>query len=121
MEVLVNTEVHVTELRVRWPTSWKHVRCRHTKSVIAQYVTKKWLTRRAFSEIGRKEGQKFTEKEEDRKKKTRNCARKRSRSKGGCELSEEREEKEVKIRRKLKAESADHGSISDKDLLIVAV
>ena len=35
--VLVNSEIHVTQLHVRWPTSWKHVRCRHTKSVISQY------------------------------------------------------------------------------------
>ena len=79
-------------------------------------LTKTWLDKTNFQRNWEDGRSKFTEKEEDRKKKTRNCARKRSRSKGRCELSEEREEKEVKIRRKLKAESADHGSISDKDL-----
>ena len=42
--------------------------------------------------------------------------RKRSRSKEQCELSEEREEKEMKIIRKLKAESAERESISDTDM-----
>ena len=41
----------------------------------------------------------------------------RNRSKGRCELSEEREEKEVKIKRKLNAESAEHESISDTDIV----
>ena len=63
----------------------------------------------------RSEGQRLTEKEDERKKQTHKCVRKRSRSKGRCELSEEQEEKEVKIRRKLKAESADPESISDTD------
>ena len=64
----------------------------------------------------RSEGQRLTEKEDERKKRTHECVRKRSRSKGRCELSEEKEGKEAKMRRKLKAESADPESISDTDL-----
>ena len=64
----------------------------------------------------RKEDQALTDKEESKKKTARKFSVKRSRSKGRCELGEQRVEKEVKIRRKLKAESAEHESISDTDL-----
>ena len=47
---------------------------------------------------------------------SKRLSRKGSRNKGRCELSEGQEEKEVKIRRKFKAESADHESVSDTDL-----
>ena len=67
----------------------------------------------------RKEDQTLTDKEEGREKKTRTFARKRGQGKERCELSdEEREEKEAKLRRKLRAESAEHESISDTDLCI---
>ena len=46
----MNSEMHVTQIHVRWPISQKHLRFRHTKSVISQY-DQTWLTRRAFSEI----------------------------------------------------------------------
>ena len=64
----------------------------------------------------RKEDQSLEE--EDRKKEKKACkyARKRSRSQGRCELSEEREGKEVKIGRKMQAESAERESTSDTDL-----
>ena len=52
-------------------------------------------------------------------KKTRRTMKKRSRSKERCELSEEREEKEVKIRKKLRAESAGAESTSDIKLEMV--
>ena len=42
--------------------------------------------------------------------------RKRSRSKEMCEFSEEKEEKEIKIRRNIKAESADLDSVDEADL-----
>ena len=47
--------------------------------------------------------QRLIEKVDDRKKRTRKCARKRRRNKGRCELSKEEEEQEVKTRRKLKS------------------
>ena len=46
----------------------------------------------------------------------RKYARKRSRGQGRCELSGEREEKEVKIRGKVQAESAERESTLDKDM-----
>ena len=57
-------------------------------------------------------------KEEGKKKRLRRFVKKRSLSKSKCELSEEREEVErrVKMRRKLKAESAEDESISDTEL-----
>ena len=45
--------------------------------------------------------------------------RKRSRSKETCEFSEEKEEKEIKIRRKMKVELADPDSVDEADLQIV--
>ena len=49
-----------------------------------------------------------------KKNKVRKFTEKRSRSERRCELSEEREEKEVKIRRKLKAEWAEHESLGHR-------
>ena len=43
----------------------------------------------------KKEVQILAEQKEGKKKRARMCTRKRSRSKGRCELSEEREEKEL--------------------------
>ena len=65
----------------------------------------------------RKEDQSLEE--EDMKKeeeKARKYASKRSRSQGRCKLSVGREEKEVQIRRKVQAESAERASTSDTDL-----
>ena len=59
------------------------------------------------------------ERTDERKREALKLLRKRSRSKELCEPSEEKEEKEVKIRRQLKAESTDPESISDTDLYIV--
>ena len=63
----------------------------------------------------------MNEKEEERKRRTQKRLRKRSRSKELCELSEDEEEKGVKITRMLKAESAGPESISDTDLSIICL
>ena len=51
-----------------------------------------------------------------KEKKARKYARKTSRGQGRCELSEEREGREVNIRGKMQAESAERESISDTGL-----
>ena len=55
-------------------------------------------------------------KEEEKKRKTQKRLRKRSRSKETCEFSQEKEEKEINIRRKMKAESVDPASMDEADL-----
>ena len=62
------------------------------------------------------EGQKQNEKEDERKRRTQKRLRKRSQSKELREFSVEKEEKDIKIRRKLKAESADPDSADESDL-----
>ena len=64
----------------------------------------------------RDECPKSNEKEEENKRKTQKRLRKRSRSKNTCEFSEKKEEKEINIRRKMKAESADPASVDEADL-----
>ena len=64
----------------------------------------------------KKEVQMLDEQEEGKKKRGRTCTRKRSRSKGRCELSEQSKEQEVIIRQELKDESAEHESKSDRHL-----
>ena len=61
------------------------------------------------------QGQKLNEKEEEWKRGTQKRLRKRSRSNDMCEFSKEEEEKEFKIRRKMKAESA-ADSVDEADL-----
>ena len=62
---------------------------------------------------------KLNEKEEGRKRRAQKRRRKRSRSKEMCEFSENKEEKQIKIRGNMKAESADPDSVDEADLLIV--
>ena len=58
----------------------------------------------------------LTQRKARRRKRFVNPVEKRSRSKERCELSEEREEQEIKVRRKLKAESVGLKSTSDTDV-----
>ena len=63
------------------------------------------------------EGKRQSEKEKERRKRrAQKRARKRSRSTEICAFSEEKDEKEVKTRRKLKAEPVSLESISETDL-----
>ena len=64
----------------------------------------------------KEEGQKQNERKDERKRRAQKRPRKRSRSKEMCEFSEEKEEKDIKVRRKLKAESADPDSVDEADL-----
>ena len=72
---------------------------------------------REKKKLRRDETQQFFEKEEEKKKRRdHKRPRKRSYGKEKCEISEEKEEKEIKFRRKMNAESADPGSVGEAEL-----